>query len=100
MITKKFLKTKDECEVCFELDSTDAEKVELVCEANGWEPIPMKKGKTGSFRARIRVPKDGRFQYRYLVDRRAWVNDDKADGFLTNEFGTQNCVLDTASSRP
>lgn len=98
MVKKKFFKTKDECEVSFELDSTGAERVDLLCEANGWKPIPMKKAKSGPFRARMRLPKERRFQFRYLVDRRSWVNDETADAYQPNEFGGQNGVLDTASS--
>lgn len=96
MLKKRFFKTKAECEVSFELDSSDAEQVELLCEANGWQPIPMKKAKTGKFRTRMRLPKEQRFQFRYLVDGRAWVNDENADDFLPNGFGGQNGVLDTA----
>ncbi len=95
MLTKRFFKTKKECEVSFELATPDAKQVELVCEANGWQPIPMRKGKKGGFRTRIRLPLEQRYQFRYLVDRSSWVNDVAADAYLPNAFGTQNGVLDT-----
>jgi len=44
MLKKKYLKSKDEYEVTFQLP-TDAEEVTLLCEANGWEPVAMKKSK-------------------------------------------------------
>ena len=94
MLKKRFFKTKEECEVSFELPADDAKQVDLVCEANGWQPIQMKKAK-GKFRTRIRLPKQQRFQFRYLVDRRAWINDDAADAYLRNEFGSDNGVLVT-----
>lgn len=47
MFTKKFFKTKDECEVTFELNVENAEQVVLVSEHNGWEPIDMKQAKNG-----------------------------------------------------
>jgi 1,4-alpha-glucan branching enzyme len=96
MVKKRFFKTKNDCEVAFELDSSEAKQVELVCEANGWKPIPMKKAKTGKFRTRIRVPKEHRYEFRYLVDRKSWVNDEQADAYLPNRFGGQNSVIDTA----
>ena len=95
MLKKRFFKTKAECEVAFELAPEAAEEVALVCEANGWEPIPMKKNRNGSFRTKMRFPKDRRIQFRYLVDRETWVNDDAADAHLPNEFGGTNSVLDT-----
>ena len=96
MVKKRFFKTKDECEVSFELESSEAEQVELVCESNGWQPIPMKKAKTGKFRTRIRLPKESRFEFRYLIDRSSWINDEAADAYRVNEFGVENGVLDTA----
>ena len=94
MLKKKFFKTKDECEVSFELPAHDAKQIDLVCEANGWQPIRMKKAK-GRFRTRIRLPKERHFQFRYLVDRTSWVNDEAADSYLRNEFGSDNSVLVT-----
>ena len=95
MLKKRFFKTKDDCEVTFHVTAEGAEHVELVCEANGWEPIVMKKAKNGSFRARLRVPKQARYQFRYLIDNTSWANDDAADGSCRNEFGGENSILDT-----
>jgi 1,4-alpha-glucan branching enzyme len=97
MVKKRFLKTKGEYEVTFELAADGAENVELVCNVNGWEPIEMKRAKTGPFRAKLRLPKDGRFEFRYLVDHQSWVNDETADDYCTNRFGGQNGILDTTS---
>jgi 1,4-alpha-glucan branching enzyme len=95
VVKKKFFKTKQEVEIAFEIEPTEAEHVELLCEANGWEPIQMKKNKDGSFRTKLRVPKEQQFQFRYLVDHTTWVNDETADAYCVNEFGGQNGVLDT-----
>ena len=96
MMKKRFFKTKDDCEVSFELDIDQAEQVELVCEANGWQPISMKKAKkTGTFRTKVRLPQEREFEFRYLVDQRSWVNDEQADAYVTNDFGGKNGVLST-----
>lgn len=97
MLKKKFFKTKEECEITFELNVEQAEEVALVCEHNGWEPIQMKQAKNGPFRTKIRLPKDGQFQFRYLVDGQSWCNDDAADAYLPNEHGGENSVLSTAA---
>jgi 1,4-alpha-glucan branching enzyme len=99
MLKKRFFKTKEECEVAFEVDATDAVQIELICEANGWQPIEMKKTKGGAFRTRVRLPKEREFQFRYLVDGKAWLNDDDADSYLVNEFGIENCVLSTTPAK-
>jgi 1,4-alpha-glucan branching enzyme len=95
VVKKRFFKTKDECEVEFVLATAQAREVALVCEANGWEPIEMKKNRKGTFRTRLRLPKEQQFQFRYLVDGEAWINDETADAYRPNQFGGENGILDT-----
>lgn len=95
MLKKKYLKTKDEYEVTFELP-TEASEVALVLETNNWEPVAMKKGK-GKFTTKVRFPANGSYQYRYLVDNTEWVNDEAADKYVPNEHGTTNSVVETFS---
>jgi 1,4-alpha-glucan branching enzyme len=97
MLTKKYFKTNDECEVTFDYENEGATEVTLVGEFNGWEPVPMKKAKkAGSpYRAKVRVPKNGEFQFRYYVDGGYWVNDAAADAYWPNEFGDTNSVVNT-----
>jgi 1,4-alpha-glucan branching enzyme len=93
MLKKRYFKSKDEYEVTFELPS-EAQEAMLVCEANGWEPVAMKKSK-GAFTVKMRIPANGRYQYRYLIDKSEWVNDSAADGYEANEYGTHNSVVET-----
>ncbi len=98
MLKKRFFKTKGECEVSFELSAVEAKQVDLVCESNGWQPVRMKKtgkGKKSTFRAKVRLPQEQQFEFRYLVDRSNWVNDEGADDYAPNIFGSENCVLST-----
>lgn len=95
MLKKKFFKTKDECEVTFELDAENAESVALVGEFSSWQPVEMKQAKNGPFKAKVRLPKDGQFQFRYLVNEHNWQNDEAADAYWTNEYGSNNSVVST-----
>lgn len=95
MLKKKYVKSKDEYEVTFELPS-DAGEAALVCEANGWQPVEMKKSK-GTFAAKLRLPANGSYQYRFLVNNDEWVNDTAADRYVSNEHGSENSVVDTYS---
>jgi 1,4-alpha-glucan branching enzyme len=97
MLKKKFLKTKGECEVTFELDVENAESVALVGEFNSWQPMEMKQAKNGPFKAKVRLPKDSQFQFRYLVDETNWQNDEAADAYWMNEYGGNNSVVSTLS---
>ena len=97
MLKKKFFKTKDECEIIFELDVEDAESVALVGEFNDWQPVAMKQTKSGPFTAKMRLPKEGQYQFRYLVDEQSWQNDEAADAYWTNEYGSNNSVVSTLS---
>ena len=96
MLKKRFFKTKEDCEVTFEMETDGADSVDLVCEANGWKPIEMKKTRKGPFRAKMRLPRQCEFEFRYLIDQKAWANDDAADAYRPNDFGGQNSVLDTS----
>jgi hypothetical protein len=96
MIKKRFFKTKDEVEVTFEYAETKGvDSVSLVSEHNNWQPVDMPQLKRGAFQVKERLPKNGRFQFRYLVNGEGWVNDEAADDYVANEHGSQNGVVDT-----
>lgn len=100
MLNKKFFKTNEECEVTFTIQADEAKEVQLVGEFSNWEPVPMKKAKAANspFKTKIRLPKDGKFQFRYLVDNEIWINDDAADAYWTNEHGSDNSVVFTSEA--
>lgn len=97
MLTKRFFKTKDEIEVTFEFCRSDVTSAELVADFNDWQAIEMKfNKKTQSFKTKVRLPKDGAFHFRYLLNKTEWENDYKADQYLPNEFGSENSVINTS----
>ena len=100
MLKKKFFKTKDECEVTFELATAESQTAFVVCEVNDWEPVAMTKAKkAGSpFRLKMRLPKGGEFQFRYKLDGDMWLNDDSADAYRPNEYGGENSVVFTSEA--
>jgi 1,4-alpha-glucan branching enzyme len=99
MLKKKNLKAADACEVTFEYDANGAGQVSLVTEANGWQPLEMtRRKKDGVFYTKMRLPRGRRFQYRFLLEGSRWVNDGDADGYVANEFGEHNSVVDTSNS--
>lgn len=96
MLTKKYLKTKDEAEVTFEFNRDDVTTAALVGDFNDWKAIEMKfNKKTKSFKTKVKLPKGGTFHFRYLLNETEWENDEKADQYLPNGFGTDNSVVVT-----
>jgi 1,4-alpha-glucan branching enzyme len=95
MISKRFFKTKDECEVRFELTAPDAASAELALSSNGWAPITMRRSKAGQFRTTIRLPVDCTTEFCYRLDGERWRHDPEADGVVANPFGTTNSLVDT-----
>jgi hypothetical protein len=94
MIVKKTRKVLGTCDVTFQCDPPGASKVDLVCDALRWEPFPMHRvdGK-GPFQVRLQLRHREVTEFRYLIDDTAWLNDGQADGFVPNEFGTENSVV-------
>ena len=95
MLAKRFFKTKDEVEVTFEIDRPDLHSVDLVADAFGWEPLPLKRVERGKgpFRLRVRLPKDDAVQFRYIFDQTVWENDEAADEYWPNDRGSDNSVV-------
>jgi 1,4-alpha-glucan branching enzyme len=100
MIKKRFFKTKDECEITFEFNAPEANNVALMGDFNNWEPVPMKKAKAAKapFRTKVRVPKEGQFQFRYLINGETWENDEAADAYWANGYDADNSVVFTFSN--
>ncbi|WP_108652400.1 isoamylase early set domain-containing protein [Dongshaea marina] len=101
-VIKKFLKSRPEVKVTFEVDPNsvgDAKKVNIIAEFEQWKPIALKRLKSGSFKTTLNVPTDkqDQFQFRYQLimqdGREVYQNDPQADGYIPNEYGEENSVL-------
>ena len=101
-VTKKFLKTKPEVQVTFEVkvDTTEsASQVYVVGDFADWEPVELKKLKNGAFKTTINLPTNQQdsYQYRYrfvLADgSEKFDNEVQADGYCSNPFGGENSII-------
>jgi 1,4-alpha-glucan branching enzyme len=96
MLNKRFFKTKEEAEITFECGHKDANKIELVAEFNDWRPIEMQFIKSRQiFKSKCRLPTNKEFQFRYLINGAVWENDNQADGYTKNGFGSENSLVST-----
>ncbi len=97
MLTKKYVKSRNVCQVTFELPAEgEAKQVHLVGDFNGWDQTgtPMKKVK-GVWKATVDLEPDREYQYRYLVSGSEWRNDPKADKYVPNNIDGDNSVVVT-----
>ena len=98
-IKKQYLKTKPVCKVTFRIPEEighSAGTAHVVGEFNNWDlfSTPMKKLKKGAFTATLDLEKGREYQFRYLLDKKNWKNDAKADRFEPTPFGdTENSVI-------
>lgn len=94
-ITKQYLKSKPVCKVTFSLPAEEATKVKVVGTFNDWnekKALELKKFKNGTFKGTVDLEKDNSYEFRYLVDG-TYQNDEQADSFAENVFGSENGVL-------
>jgi 1,4-alpha-glucan branching enzyme len=80
-------------EVEFTCRAPEAKVVCIAGKFNAWDTssTPMKKGKDGTWRIKLKFP-PGKYEYKYFVDG-AWASDLKCSELVPNPFGTNNCVI-------
>ncbi|MCM8801240.1 MAG: glycogen-binding domain-containing protein [Candidatus Omnitrophica bacterium] len=78
----------------FKIYAPQAKKVYLAGSFNNWNPktISAKKDKSGNWTAKVDL-RPGRYEYKFIVDGN-WTVDPCASAYVTNNFGTQNSVIE------
>ena len=101
-LKKTYSKDKKTCTVTFTVKANEthgAEKITLAGDFNSWSSTdtPMKKGKDGSFSAKIELDVDKEYQFRYLLDNSKWENDWNADKYIPAPYSNaDNSVVVTS----
>jgi 1,4-alpha-glucan branching enzyme len=99
MIYKQASPTPGQVRVTFELPSAIwAERVHLVGSFNDWdtERTPLRQtGPDAAWRVTLELATGQEHQFRYLINGETWYTDVNADGFVANEFGSDNSVVRT-----
>ena len=93
---KTYTKTGKSCRVTFSLPAeVGAERASLCGEFNGWdaEKHPLKRRKDGSFSTTISLKTGSSYRFRYWINNNIWENDWEADGYISNEFGSEDSVV-------
>lgn len=96
MIKKNYSKSGKICRVTFKYNNPAGNDIAaLVGDFNNWssQENPMKKLKNGSFSVTISLQAGNSYQFRYVLDDEAWVNDEEADSYVPNKYGEENSVV-------
>jgi 1,4-alpha-glucan branching enzyme len=93
---KTYSKSGTTCRVTFDLPAEIGAKAVALCgEFNEWDPKTyiLKPRKDGRFSLTISLDSGRSYRFRFLVDGERWENGWAADGYLPNEFGTEDSVV-------
>ena len=100
-LKKTFSKDKKKCTVTFTVTpeaAQGAETINLAGDFNSWssKETPLKKGKDGTFSAKVILDAGREYQFRYLIDGKKWENDWKADKYVAAPYSNaDNSVVST-----
>ena len=95
MISKKFTPKRTVCKVTLTLPEEWANKEVVVAgKFNDWDTGSDKlEKKNGKWTTTLRLKPNNEYRFKYLIDGEKWENDDAADLYVPNEFGSEDSVI-------
>ncbi|WP_234572308.1 isoamylase early set domain-containing protein [Rhodohalobacter sp. 614A] len=96
MLKKTFTPKRTICKVTFSIPVEWAENsVQLVGDFNDWdkESDSLKK-KKDKWEVTLRLKPENEYRFKYLIDGEKWENDDAADKYVANDFGSEDSVVE------
>ncbi|PID58354.1 glycoside hydrolase [candidate division KSB3 bacterium] len=97
MLKKSYSSTGKFCRVTFRVPAEfGAETAALCGDFNNWntEDKPMRLLKNGDFSATVSLEANKSYRFRYLLDGERWENDDQADNYIPNDYGSDDSVVE------
>lgn len=96
-IKKQFLKKRDICKVTFRVSKEQTQghkKAYVAGDFNNWKPKAMDALKDGSFKLLLELESGKEHSFRYVLDKKVWLNEEEADRQVQSEFmDSMNSVL-------
>ncbi len=71
-----------------------ATSVDVVGEFTDWKLVAMQTDDDGGWSAGVDLEAGRAYRFRYLLDGNRWENDWAADGYVPNDFGGEDSVVD------
>jgi len=96
MLTRKYTPKRTICKVTFSIPADWAESsVNLVGDFNEWDTSADElELKNGQWEITKRLKPENDYRFKYLVDGTEWKNDNDADSYASNDFGTDDSVVE------
>lgn len=99
MIKKVNKRSSDRVKVTFVLpeDHPYEDDISVVGDFNEWTPGEHRfvRRSNQTYSTNVLLPEAERFAFRYYSEEDGWINEEEADDFEPNAFGTTNCVVVT-----
>ena len=97
-LKKQYLKSRPTCKVSFRVPAEvvgAGTAVALAGEFNNWNPAAdkMKRLKNGDFTLVKELETGQEYRFRYLIDEDRWENDQNADRYTPNPYGSDDSVI-------
>jgi len=80
-------------EIKFSYYNPQAGRVEISGDFTGWETVKCEKRNDGSWEVIMKIKKNGRYRYLFIIDEETFVTDPAAKATVKDGFGRQNSVL-------
>lgn len=95
MITKEFTPKRTVCKVTLSVPAEWAKKeIAVAGDFNDWDTKAEKlEKKNGFWKTTLRLKPDNEYKFKYYIDGERWENDDAADKYVPNEFGTEDSLV-------
>lgn len=97
MLNKTFTPKRTICKVTFSVpEEWASSEVKLVGDFNDWDTsADQLEKKKGKWVITKRLKPENEYRFKYLIDGQTWENDDAADTYVANDFGTEDSVVET-----
>ena len=96
MITKSPAKRGNTTKVTFEVPADSAADGVCLCgDFNAWsqDATPMTRRKSGRYSTTLTLEQGRTYRFRYLIDGERWENDEAADEYRDNDYGSKDSVV-------
>lgn len=96
MLQKEFTPKRTVCKVTFSIPSEWADsEVSIAGDFNEWDTHSNKLEKNDNkWETLLRLKPNQTYRFKYFIDGEYWRNDDSADAYVPNEFGTEDSLLE------
>lgn len=99
MLKRESINGTNQVKVTFVIpNDPDQPRISVVGDFNNWDPsanvFVKRQNNTRSVTATVDAGQRYRFRY-YVAADESWLNEDSADAYEPNEFGSHNCLLIT-----